>query len=118
MKIMTNPYLAALLLSMTAQAATAEHLADPTRPANARTVATTQVVSAVKVEAIMHSGKGQLAIVNGQVVRPGDVVSGARIDEILSDGVRYTRGGQTSVARVSGQAIQVRHNVTAHEDSK
>lgn len=118
MKTMTNAYLATVLLSMTAQAAGAERLSDPTRPATAKAASTNVAVSVVKVEAIMNSGNGQLAIVNGQVVRAGDVVSGVRINEILNDGVSYTRAGQTSIARVSRQAIDVRHNVTAHEDPR
>jgi hypothetical protein len=117
MKPMNNPYLAAALLSMTAQLAAADRLVDPTRPANAKaTVSTT--VSAVKVEAIMKSGHSMLAIVNGKVVRAGDVVDGARIDEVTNDGVRYTRAGQASTVRVGRQAIDVRHNVTAGEDQK
>ncbi len=117
MKTMTNPYLAAALLAMTAaHAAAADRLLDPTRPATAKNVVTSETVSAVKVEAIMNSGGKQLAIVNGKVVRAGDIVNGARIDEVLGDGVRYTRAGQTAVARVGKQSIEVRHNVTAHED--
>lgn len=117
MKPMTNPYLAAALLAMTAaHAAAADRLVDPTRPATAKSVVTSETVSAVKVEAIMNSGGKQLAIVNGKVVRAGDVVNGARIDAVLDDGVRYTRAGQTTIARVGKQSIEVRHNVTAHED--
>ena len=73
-------------------------------------------MSAVKVEAIMNSGSSLLAIVNGKVVRAGDFVDGARIDEVMQDGVRYTRAGQASIARVGRQAMDVRHNVTAGGD--
>ena len=115
---MTNPYLAAALLSMTAQAASADRLVDPTRPANARAAIAVPGASAVKVEAIMNSGSNLLAIVNGKVVRAGDTVDGARIDAVMSDGVRYTRAGQTTTAHVGKQGIDVRHNVTAGEDGK
>jgi len=118
MKVITNPYLAAVLLSMTAQAAGAERLIDPTRPATAKAAVTTASASAVKVEAIMNSGNNLLAIVNGKVVRAGDTVNGARIDEVMKDGVRYTRAGHASIAHVGRQAIDVRHNVTAGEDQK
>lgn len=118
MKAMTNPYLAAALLSMTAQAASADRLVDPTRPATVKAAVAVASVSPVKVEAIMKSGSSLLAIVNGKVVRAGDFVDGVRIDEVRSDGVRYTRAGQASIAYVGRQAIDVRHNVTAGEDQK
>jgi len=115
MQTLHHPYLAALLLTMTAQAATADRLADPTRPATARAVVA-ETVETFKVEAIMNSNGRPLAIVNGKVVRPGDSVGAARIEEVLSNGVRFKRDGRSQVAYVGKQAMQIRHNVTAHED--
>jgi hypothetical protein len=112
-----NPYLATLLLSMTAQAASADRLVDPTRPATAKAVTIGATTHVIKVEAIMNSGDHALAIVNGKIVRPGDSVGGVQIDEILSDGVRYTRAGHSQVAYVGKQKIQVRRNVSAHQDA-
>lgn len=116
MQVMNNPYLAAVLLTLTAQAAAgADRLLDPTRPANARAAAATTSASTVKVEAIMNSGDSRLAIVNGKLVRAGDVVDGARIDEVMSGGVRYTRAGQMAVAPLGKQGMEVRRNVTAED---
>jgi hypothetical protein len=115
MQTLHHPYLATLLLAMTAQAATAERLADPTRPATARAVVA-EAVDSFKVEAIMNSNGRPLAIVNGKVVRAGDSVGTARIEEVLSNGVRFKRDGRSQVAYVGKQAMQIRHNVTAHED--
>lgn len=115
MKTLTHPYLATLLLMMTAQAATAGNLVDPTRPATARPAVAAVQESGIKVEAIMNSGTHPLAIVNGKVVRAGDSIGSVRIDEVLSDGVRYTRDGRSQVARVGKQMLQVRHNVTGDQ---
>jgi hypothetical protein len=116
MKTLHHPYLATVLLSLAAQAATADRLVDPTRPATAKSVAATEASSGVKVEAIMNSGAHPLAIVNGKVVRAGDFIGAVQIEAILSDGVRYKRDGRSQTALVGKQMIQVRHNVTAHAD--
>jgi len=116
MKALHHSCLATLLLSMTAHAATAAGLADPTRPATAKAVSAVTEATGVRVEAIMNSSGRPLAIVNGKVVRAGDAVGAIRIDEILSNGVRFTRDGRSQVAYVGRQTLQVRHNVTAHED--
>jgi len=116
MKSLHHPYLATLLLSMTAQAATADRLLDPTRPATAPIATTTGANSRVKVEAIMNSGSQALAIVNGKLVRAGDSIGGAQIEEILSNGVRYKQDGRIQVAYVGKQAMLVRRNVTSQEE--
>ena len=116
MKTLHHPYLATVLLSLTAQAATADRLVDPTRPATAKAVATAEASNGVKVEAIMNSGVHPLAIVNGKVVRAGDFIGAVQIEEILSDGVRYKRDGRSQTAHVGKQMIQVRRNVTTHGD--
>jgi hypothetical protein len=110
-----SSYLAALLLSLTAPVAFADQLADPTRPATAKAVVTT-TADTLKVEAVMNSNGRPLAIVNGRVVRAGDSVGTARIEEVLSNGVRFKRDGRIQIAYVGKQVMQVRHNVTAHED--
>ena len=116
MKTLHHPYLATLLLSMTAQAASADRLVDPTRPATAPVTTVAASTSRVKVEAIMNSGAHPLAIVNGKLVRAGDFVNGAQIEEILSDRVRYKQDGRSQVAHVGKQMMLVRRNVTAQED--
>lgn len=116
MKTLTHPYLATLLLTMTAQAAVAERLVDPTRPANARSVAPAQKADALRLEAIFRSEGVNVAIVNGKVVRAGDRVGGIRIDEVMPFGVRFTRNGQTHTARLADKALQVRQNVVSNEE--
>jgi MSHA biogenesis protein MshK len=110
MKSLSSPYLATLLLSMTAEAAGAERLADPTRPPDARTVSSVPAPDALRVEAVLRSTQRDLAIVNGKLVRAGDRIGSARIEAILPDGVRYVRDGQTHVARLQQSTLQVRRS--------
>jgi MSHA biogenesis protein MshK len=112
MQALNNRYLATLLLSMTAKAAMAERLVDPTQPAHTRAANTSESLAAVRVEAILQSGERRLAIVNGKVVRAGDRIGSIQILEVNSDGVRYSRGGETNVAHLTAKPMQVRHNVT------
>jgi MSHA biogenesis protein MshK len=111
MQALNNRYLATLLLSMTAKAAVADRLVDPTQPAHTRPADSGEALPAIRVEAILQSAERRLAIVNGQVVRAGDRVGSIQILEVNADGVRYSRGGQTNVARLMAKPMQVRHNV-------
>ena len=116
MKPLSNPYLATLLLSMTAKAAVANGLADPTRPADARPTTHGESLKAFRLEAILQSGERRIAIVNGQVVRAGDRIGAIRILEVNADGVRYLRAGESHVARLEGRTMQVRHNVVQSKE--
>jgi MSHA biogenesis protein MshK len=117
MKTLTNPYLATLLLMMTAQAATADRLQDPTRPANARAaLASTPKAESVRLEAIFRSDGTNVAIVNGKVVRTGDRIGSVRIDEVMPHGIRYTREGRTHTTSLDGKAPPIRQNVVSNED--
>lgn len=111
MQALNNRYLATLLLSMTAKSAMADRLVDPTQPAHSQPANTSETLQAVRVEAILQSGDRRLAIVNGKVVRAGDRVGSIQILEVTTDGVRYSRGAETSVARLAAKPMQVRHNV-------
>jgi len=104
-----------LLLAVGAQAAMADRLVDPTRPASAKDVAT-DPYKGIRLEAILKSEERLLAIVNGKIVRAGDRIGDTRIDEIQHDAVRYTRGGRSNVARLADKSITVRQNVAHHED--
>jgi hypothetical protein len=115
MKTLTNPYLAALLLSLTAQAAVADRLVDPTRPSNVKAAAPARV-GGFRLEAILTSNGAPIAIVSGKVVRAGDDVEGARIDAVLADGVRYTKDGRSHTARLDPKVMHVRRNVVRNED--
>jgi len=80
----------AALLASNAQAQTAR---DPMRPPGTATAARPRGPAALKLEGVI-SGPVRVAIVNGRLVRAGDEIAGARILEVLQDGVRYSRGGQ------------------------
>jgi hypothetical protein len=108
MKAMHHPYLAVLLLSMSAQAAGADRLVDPTRPPEAPGTSNSTSPETVRVEAVLRSADRDLAIVNGKIVRAGDHVCGASVDAILADGIRYTRDGQMHIARLQQASIPVR----------
>jgi hypothetical protein len=115
MKTLTNPYLATLLISLTAKVAMADRLTDPTRPTDAKETAQ-DAYKGVRLEAILRSEDRLLAIVNGKIVRAGDRIGDTRIDEIQHDAVRYTRAGRSHVARLANKSISVRKNVAQHED--
>ena len=107
MKAMHHPYLAALLLTMSAKAA-ADRLVDPTRPPQASDTSGGPSQEGVRVEAVLRSKERDLAIVNGKIVRVGDHVGGVQIEAILVDGIRYVRNGQVHVARLQPSSMPVR----------
>ncbi len=72
----------------------AEGFRDPMRPAGTAPVAAKQPVYSLKLEGVIAGAK-RVAIVNGRLVRAGDVIAGARITEIFATGVRYERAGKT-----------------------
>jgi MSHA biogenesis protein MshK len=76
---------------------------DPMRPAGAAPAARPRAVSTFKLEGVI-SGAVRVAIVNGRLVRAGDEVGGAKILEVLSHGVRYSRGGQVHSLLLPGAA--------------
>jgi hypothetical protein len=111
MQALNNRYLATLLLSMTARTAMGDRLVDPTQPAHLRPTNNGETLAAVRLEAILQSGERGLAIVNGKVVRAGDRLGSIQILEVRTDSVRYSRDGETNVARLTAKPMQVRHNV-------
>lgn len=107
MKALHHPYLAALLLTMSAKAA-ADRLVDPTRPPQAPSRSSDPSYEGVRVEAVLRAADRDLAIVNGKIVRAGDRIAGVQIEAILPDGIRYVRDGQVRVARLQPASIPVR----------
>ena len=91
-------------------------LQDPTRPATARAATQIAAPGALQIEAIMGDGAQRIAIVNGKVVRAGDRIGAALIEEIRSDSIRYTRDGRSSVASIVKAAMQVRKPASAGEE--
>lgn len=81
---------AALLLISTCHGG---DLRDPMRPAGAPTAARPAPVYSLKLEGVIAGGR-RVAIINGRLARPGDVIAGARILEVFATGVRYERAGK------------------------
>jgi len=90
--------LAALVLACAAQAQT---FRDPMRPPGSAPAPHAPGPKTLKLEGVI-AGAQRVAIVNGQLVRAGDEVAGARIIEVLAGGVRYSRGGQTQTLLLPG----------------
>jgi len=97
-KLRIAGYCLSALLACAAQAQTAR---DPMRPPGAAAAARPRGPAAIRLEGII-SGSVRVAIVNGVLVREGDEVAGAKILEVLHDGVRYSRGGQVQSLMLPG----------------
>jgi hypothetical protein len=86
-----------LILAATAGRVIAGELRDPMRPAGASAAtpaaARPAVVHSLKLEGVI-AGEKRVAIVNGRLVRAGDVIAGARILEVFAHGLRYERAGK------------------------
>jgi len=89
-----------LLLSFGAQAQT---FRDPMRPPGSTPVVVARPArsTTLKLEGVI-SGSVRVAIINGRLVRVGDEVAGARIVEVLIDGVRYSRAGHVQTLVLPG----------------
>lgn len=108
MNARTNNIFAALALCA-AFSANASALRDPTQPPMAPSAAsTTAAIAPLRVEAIFRHGSQFTAIVDGKLVRAGDRVGAAVIQEITSDAVRYTRGGRSEITRLKSSTLNVR----------
>lgn len=107
--------IAAALVLVTA--ANAEALRDPTQPPTARSVApSAAAVAPLRVEAIFRHGDQMTAIVDGKLVRAGDRVGAALIQEITGDAVRYLRGGRSDIARLNNSKVNVRRPSASAEE--
>ena len=82
------------LTALLACGAQAQAARDPMRPpGSAVAAARARGPATLKLEGVFWS-PARVAIVNGRLVREGDEIAGAKILEVLHDGVRYSRGGQ------------------------
>jgi hypothetical protein len=89
----------ALLLADTVHAQT---IRDPMRPAGSTPVsAGPRGPATLKLEGVI-SGSVRVAIINGRLVRAGDEIAGAKILEVLHDGVRYSRAGRVQSLLLPG----------------
>lgn len=92
--------IAVLLLALTS-AASAEELRDPTRPHTSNRVErTVDGVPSFSVNAIFVSDDRKLAIINGERVQIGDVVSGATVVDIQKEQVTLSVSGRQLIAKL------------------
>jgi len=106
--------LAAVLAVATAAQVFAADLRDPMRPPNAPAAVMSPVgaPASLQLQAVIGTGATCVAIVNGKVVRVGDKVDGAVIDEISDTSIRYTRAGKHLTAALPHTKLDVRANNT------
>jgi MSHA biogenesis protein MshK len=110
-------HLLAILLSGTVLASAttaAADLGDPMRPpsAPAAVISRPSASSSLQLQAVIGTGASRVAIVDGKLVRVGDKIDGAVIDEISTGSIRYTRGGKQLVASLPDTKLDVRVNKT------
>jgi hypothetical protein len=95
----------------------AQAIRDPMRPAGVAPAARPRAVSTLKLEGVI-SGPVRVAIVNGRLVRAGDDVAGAKILEVLNDGVRYSRAGKVHSLLLPGVAATAVTRVVRSAEAK
>ncbi len=87
---------------------------DPTAPPRVAAAAGGPVRKApppVTVSALFLAPEGSHAVVNGEVVRAGDLRHGIEITSIDADGVCYRRGGRLACARPARPDLAVKSAV-------
>jgi hypothetical protein len=102
---------AMLLVLSVVSSVHADSLTDPMRPANLP--ARSGVVSdtaAARVTAVFLANGRRVAVLDGRVVKQGDRFGDLTIQEVLADGVRYSRGGRSEIARLPRQDARVRRS--------
>ncbi|MDJ0919133.1 MAG: general secretion pathway protein GspB [Woeseiaceae bacterium] len=90
----------AFLLFGLVSVVSAEELRDPTRPHTYKPGRTVEGVPSFSVNAIFISDDRRLAIINGERVRVGDVVAGARVVSIEKEQVTLSASGKQFTARL------------------
>ena len=85
--------LCGLIAAVAAGRVFAGDLRDPMRPAGAPSAVRPAPVHSLKLEGVI-AGEKRVAIVNGRLVRAGDLIAGARILEVFAHGLRYERAGK------------------------
>jgi MSHA biogenesis protein MshK len=96
---------AALLLLAVAKVASAQTFRDPMRPAGAAPAPVHAAApAALRLEGLIQ-GPERVAIVSGRAVRAGDVVNGAQVLEVLSNGVRLSRAGKVQLLTLPAETL-------------
>jgi len=100
----------AALALLTAGAAGAQALMDPTRPPAAATPIAAGPAAASagpQLQSILiarRQGGRHVAVIDGETVRPGDTFHGAKVARIGENEVELVRGGERQVLRLYAQA--------------
>lgn len=116
--LMIAPWLCLTMLLVTS--VQAQGVRDPMRPPGATAAASSRprATNTLKLEGVI-AGPVRVAIVNGRLVRAGDEVAGARILEVLHDGVRYSRAGKIhSLLLPDVRALAITRLVSSPEATK
>ena len=88
----------------------ADGLKDPTQPpAPVASDRGPAMPRELNLEAILQASERYVAIVDGKIVRVGDRVGNATIEEITTDSVRYSRDGREHTIRLARRSVKVRH---------
>lgn len=100
------------LMVTAAGPAVAGDLRDPTRPPEGGQArpADPAPSAALQLDFLVASAGRRLARINGQWVREGETVDGAKVLRIKPDRVVVLRGGHTKVLRLSGSGIHKNTN--------
>ena len=97
--------IASLLLLAVAKVASAQTFRDPMRPAGAAPAPVHAATpAALRLEGVIHGPK-LVAIVSGHLVHAGDVVNGAQVLEVLSNGVRLSRAGKIQLLTLPAEPM-------------
>ncbi len=93
-----------LLLCLPLQSIHAQQLSDPTRPYTGRTApaSSQHKPKSLQLQAIYRFAGERLAIIDGALVREGDLLNQLKIQVITDDQVRYTRKGVSGVLYLPG----------------
>ena len=93
-------------------------LVDPTRPVTATDPAVAaSETGAMHVQAVVIRAGSRVAVVDGRLVRAGDRIANALIEEVTPDGVRYSQAGHSRFARLkSPTPLTVRRGAQSQRD--
>lgn len=91
-----------LALGTAACVAFAENLPDPTRPSGAAyaSAAEASAPSGPVLQSVLHSSGRKFAVINGQMVKLGDMVGSARVTKIGDAEVVLTDGNERLVLKL------------------
>lgn len=100
-KAITAQHVAILTLSLSGTVLQAESLRDPTTPMNyTRAVQAEADKESLKLESVLIASQRSLAVINGQMVKVNDTVSGAKVLSIMPGKVVVLAKGERQALHV------------------